>query len=177
MSYVWQGIFPIDAAVLFLPGPAMGYKNRLRKRDGKTAGSATSNYYERGKRFGGITQKNVRGISVKKIYVCSPYHGDEAQNTESAIAYCRDIALRGDMPVAPHIYFTRFLSDDNGEERRLGIDMGLELLKLCDEMWVYGRVISEGMAREIAYACERRIPMRFCDSEGRETDKWHLSYA
>ena len=32
------------------------------------------------------------------------------------------------------------------------MDMGLELLKLCDEVWVFGDKISEGMKKEIEFA-------------------------
>jgi hypothetical protein len=43
---------------------------------------------------------------VKIIYVCSPLRGDIKNNIERAKQYCRAVALRGDMPIAPHVYMT-----------------------------------------------------------------------
>ncbi len=37
--------------------------------------------------------------------------------------------------------------------------MGVQLLLLCDEVWVLGRRISEGMGNEIAIATEEGIPV------------------
>lgn len=66
---------------------------------------------------------------------------------------CRIVALRGFIPIAPHIYFTRFLDDKSPNERELGMSCGFELLKLCEEIWVFNfDGISEGMQREIDLA-------------------------
>lgn len=47
------------------------------------------------------------------------------------------------------------------EERAAGIDMGLSLLAMCDELWVYGiENPSEGMRSEIEYAKQHQIPIR-----------------
>ncbi|WP_279053502.1 DUF4406 domain-containing protein [Eisenbergiella tayi] len=51
------------------------------------------------------------------------------------------------------------------EERRLGISMGMELLALCDEVWVFGEA-TEGMAAEIAYATEQGKEIIFRETEG-----------
>ena len=56
------------------------------------------------------------------------------------------------IPFALHLLFTRFLDDLKPEERELGCRMGLEVLEKCDELWVMGPRISEGMAAEIEYA-------------------------
>lgn len=65
------------------------------------------------------------------------------------------------IPIAPHIYFTQFLDDDDPQERRLGLDMGLELLKLCSELWVFGNRLSEGMKGEIENAKRLGIPIQY----------------
>ena len=39
--------------------------------------------------------------------------------------------------------------------------MGLELLRRCDELWVCGGVISEGMRGEIAFAARYNILTRY----------------
>jgi hypothetical protein len=57
--------------------------------------------------------------------------------------------LKGNIPIAPHVYFTQFLDENSEEERTLGISMGIELLKMCDELRVCGDKITEGMKMEI----------------------------
>ena len=97
------------------------------------------------------------------IYICSPCRGDMEKNIAKAQGYCREAAeLWPDVvPIAPHVYCTQFLDDTKPEERAAGMDMGLALLDMCDEIWVYGiENPSEGMAREIEYAEEHGIPIR-----------------
>lgn len=40
--------------------------------------------------------------------------------------------------------FTQYLDDNKPEERKKGMQMGLDLLDHCDELWVFGNNISEG---------------------------------
>jgi len=96
---------------------------------------------------------------VKIIYVCSPLRGDISGNIAKAKQYCRAVALGGDMPIAPHIYCTAFLDDTMPNERAAGMKIGIELLRFCDELRIYGDTISEGMAAEMAEAERRGIPI------------------
>lgn len=89
---------------------------------------------------------------MKKVYICSPLKGDIQGNIEKARKYCRDALLNdGCIPIAPHAYFTQFLDDTNAIERVIGMECGIELLDMCDELWVFGSTISEGMRAEIDY--------------------------
>jgi len=97
------------------------------------------------------------------VYICSPYAGDIAYNTKMAIAYCRYAADSGVIPLAPHLLLPRFLCESNPAERELGIKMGLKLLALCSELWVFGDRISEGMRREIQEAERLGIKIIFQD--------------
>ena len=94
------------------------------------------------------------------VYICSPYAGDTEGNTHQARLYSRYAALRGAIPVTPHLLYPQFLQEDVREERELGIRCGMTLLSLCDEIWVFGDRISKGMAAEIEYAKEAYIPVR-----------------
>lgn len=85
------------------------------------------------------------------------------KNIEKAQRYCREAVELWDdvIPIAPHVYFTQFLDDTKQEERAAGMDMGLSLLAMCDELWVYGiEKPSEGMRSEIEYAKQHQIPIR-----------------
>jgi len=113
---------------------------------------------------------------VKRVYVCSPLAGDIEGNMEKAKNYCREAMEHGVLPIAVHVYFPQFLDDNNPIERESGMKMGLELLKLCDEVWVYGDTISSGMAREIEFANEIGIQVVHKLNEGNEfdNDKEHI---
>ena len=73
----------------------------------------------------------------KKVFICSPFRGDMEGNARKAAAYCRMACEEGHLPIAPHLLFPQFLNEGIEEERRLGIAMGMELLALCDEVWVF----------------------------------------
>jgi hypothetical protein len=106
-------------------------------------------------------------VSKKLIFVSSKLRGDIENNMKLAECLCRIVALRGFVPVAPHIIFTRFLDDNSPNERELGLSCGLELLRLCNEMWVFNFAegddsgISEGMQREIDLAKKLGIPIKY----------------
>ena len=96
------------------------------------------------------------------IYICSPYAGNIEKNRFLAMMYSRVAVTNGYVPIAPHLLFPQFLHDDSEEERALGMECGLELLDLCDEIWVMiGEGVSEGMEKEIDYARKACIPIRF----------------
>lgn len=99
------------------------------------------------------------------IFVCSPYRGDTELNIQNARRYCRLVVKRGGIPFAPHIFFTQFLNDDKAVERRHGLKMGVEMLKLCDELWAFGPP-TEGMRMEMERARALGIPVRRLDIAG-----------
>jgi len=74
----------------------------------------------------------------------------------------------GCIPIAPHIYFPRFLDDRNPAERALGLFMGHVMLTKCVELWVFGDRVTPGMECEIAKAGERAMPIRYFDEDMRE---------
>jgi hypothetical protein len=49
--------------------------------------------------------------------------------------------------------------------------MGLILLNFCNEIWVFGQRISNGMRREIAYAEARGILVRYFSDTCQEVIK------
>lgn len=97
------------------------------------------------------------------IYICSPCRGDMEKNIIKAQGYCREVADRWPdvVPIAPHVYCTQFTDDTIPAERELGMELGIAMLDMCDELWVYGiENPSEGMRREIEYAKANGIPVR-----------------
>ena len=97
---------------------------------------------------------------MKKVFICSALRGNVEENLQKARMYCRSAVEEGYLPLAPHLLFPQFLDDDVEEERQTGIQMGLELLALCNEVWVFGKT-SEGMKMEIAYAKKIGVPVSY----------------
>ena len=94
---------------------------------------------------------------MRAVYICSPLSGNMKKNLENVKEYCHCIINQYDgkvIPIAPHLYFTQFLDDTNKVEREQGIQCGLALLNTCDELWVIGTHVSDGMAREISDAAK-----------------------
>lgn len=97
----------------------------------------------------------------KIVYICSPLKGDVQKNIAKANYYARFAYEKGCIPLAPHTVFTQFLNDDNPKERERGKAMGLKLLDLCAELWVFGPTISDGMKIEIERARKSGIRTRY----------------
>ena len=102
---------------------------------------------------------------MKKVFVCSPYRGDIEKNRNAALRYCRTLSSYGWVPVAPHLYFPQFMDEKSAFMRHAAIDMGIDLMKSCDEVQVFGFNITEGMQKEINKALELHIPVSFFDTE------------
>lgn len=126
---------------------------------------------------GADTVNKAAATAPKKIFVCSPYRPtskteecrkDELMaNINRAKTACRILTTLGFLPMAPHLYFTQFLKDEDAQERATGIRFGMEWLEAADEVWVFGETISEGMAAEIKRAHELKKPVCNLPEPGR----------
>lgn len=103
------------------------------------------------------------------VYVCSKYSGDTAANAKAARHYCRFAVDAGAIPLAPHLLFPQFMSDET--ERELAMFMNGVLLDKCDEMWVFGSETSEGMKAEIANAKRHRKKIKYFDGNCQRASK------
>ena len=110
-------------------------------------------------------------LPVRKVFVCSPYAGCVKENVHNARMYSRFVFLCGCMPITPHLMYPRFLEDKDIKERDAGIQMGLILLDFCNEIWVFGQRISNGMRREIAFAEAHGILVRYFSDTCQEVIK------
>jgi hypothetical protein len=100
---------------------------------------------------------------MRFVYICSPLRGDVERNIRKANGYCRFAVSQSVVPLAPHAIFTGFLDDNIAEERQTGLILGLEILKRCDEVWVIGDRISDGMQSEIMAAQQLNIAIKYFD--------------
>ena len=106
---------------------------------------------------------------MRKVYICSPYasKGNIHENVERAKKYSRKAVENMCIPVTPHIYFTQFMNDEVPIERAIALNIGRELVRECDEIWVFGEAAG-GMVAEIELAKEIKLPMRFFTVHGTE---------
>ena len=122
-----------------------------------TAGAAVSKVmseYNRERRL------RISAKYRRKVYVASKYAGDIGLNVKNAVRYCRYVINQGYIPIPSHLLYPQILDDSNPAERELGLQFGLALLAICDEVWVFGEV-SKGMAVEIEEAARLRKPVKF----------------
>lgn len=97
---------------------------------------------------------------MHRVYICSPLGGNVSVNIENAKRYARYALECGMAPFIPHFYVL-ILDDRNDKERNLGMNAGLSLLWVCDEVWVFGDEITEGMKKEICFAEKLNIKVRY----------------
>lgn len=102
---------------------------------------------------------------MRLVYISSPLRGDMEKNKEKAKDYCAYAASCGVIPLAPHTIFTQYLNDAVPEQREQGLRMGHELLERCDELWVMGDTISQGMKDEIGLATFLQIPILYVSDD------------
>ena len=96
---------------------------------------------------------------MKKVYICAPLGGNVAENHEKVKTYAKYALMCGTAPVVPHFY-ALCLDDSNQTEREIGLAAGLSLLWFCDEMWIFGDIITEGMKAEINFCRNLNVKMR-----------------
>lgn len=101
----------------------------------------------------------------KKVFICSPFRGDVEGNSAKAAGYCRRAYEEGHLPIAPHLLYPQFMDDSVPAERSLALFMGIVLLGKCDQMWVFGKVISAGMKSEIEKAEKKKMLIRYFTEE------------
>lgn len=104
----------------------------------------------------------------KLVYICSPFSGDVAGNTIKAREYSRFAFEQGVIPFTAHLLFPQFVMEET--ERELAMQMDMEMLEKCDEIWVFGAEerLSAGMKAEIEYAEQLGMTIRFYMAEMKE---------
>lgn len=93
------------------------------------------------------------------VYICSPFSGDIKGNTEKAKKYSRFAVDSGAIAFAPHLLLPLYMREDT--ERELAMFMDMVFLGKCDELWVFGDVISQGMRAEISKAKKKNMKTRY----------------
>lgn len=99
---------------------------------------------------------------MKLVIIESPYAGDIEANVAYARAAMADSLARGEAPIASHLLYTQpgILDDSKPEERRLGIEAGLQWGALAELTAVYiDRGRTTGMEAGIERARQQGRPV------------------
>ncbi len=96
---------------------------------------------------------------MKKVYICAPLGGNVEENLKAVKLYTEYALKCGTAPVVPHFY-ALCLDDNIEKEREIGMAAGLSLLWFCDEMWIFGDEVSQGMQAEIRFCQNLNIRMK-----------------
>ena len=103
------------------------------------------------------------------IYLAHPLSGDVAANLARAQRWVRYLETEHCVAVvASWITECQIWDDDNAEHRAAGLRRDCAVLARCDEVWLVGGRISNGMAYEAAYARQCEIPVVDMTSLGDE---------
>ncbi len=113
-------------------------------------------------------KRPTKKMPTKRIFICSALAGNVERNMRRAEIYCRFAWDSGFVPVAPHVYYPRFLDDTDKDERAAGMRYGLEEMWRCKQLWAFGLKITDGMKAEIELAKQLKIPVRYFDADMEE---------
>ena len=100
------------------------------------------------------------------VYICSPFSGDVPGNTQKAIRYSRFAVDSHAIPIAPHLLFPLFMDEET--ERDLAMFMDMVILGRCEELWVFGGMVSAGMKAEIDKAKRKNMAVRYFTDDLKE---------
>ncbi|MDR1630077.1 MAG: DUF4406 domain-containing protein [Oscillospiraceae bacterium] len=114
-------------------------------------------------------RRNKEPDKEKLVYIASPCRGDVKRNMRKAAKYTMTAIRRGAVPITPHLFYSTVLNDNVPEERDAGMKMGIALLCVCDELWVFGTP-TEGMIAEVEEAIKLKIPVIYHSEAGERKD-------
>ena len=91
------------------------------------------------------------------------------RSREKAIHYAELAYKNGAIPVTPHLLFP-FMNDEDINQREDALFMDIILLGKCQELWVFGGEITEGMKKELEIAEKRKQVIKYFDSTSTEVE-------
>jgi hypothetical protein len=97
---------------------------------------------------------------VIRVYIAHQLRGDWDGNIRRAREFAYAAMRRGVMPVLPYVLLDGMLDDDVPEEREHGIRLDILQLLACDEFWLCGPRVSEGMQAELREAVRAGLAVR-----------------
>jgi hypothetical protein len=84
----------------------------------------------------------------------------------------------GAYPITAYEALHNYLDSETPDDLQLTLDLGLNLLRRCDELWVFGGPVDDDMVRQIAEASRLGKPARYFDARHKEVPVyvWQTMY-
>jgi DNA polymerase III subunit epsilon len=95
----------------------------------------------------------------RRVYVCTPFVDDPERHAARLLGISRRLIARGLLPVAPPLYLPPLVEHLKDPEQAK--QLSLELVEACDELRVFGGLVTADMERELEHAQRRHIPVSF----------------
>ena len=128
--------------------------------DYKTIQQAVGNYLEVFRDRETVRETVRETDGPKLVYICAPLRGDVEKNIEFARQKAQEVFQAGDIPVCPHLMFPPIADPNHPEQDQAAREIGLRLVESCQQVNVYGTVLTEGMWAEVNHAILLDIPVK-----------------
>lgn len=93
---------------------------------------------------------------MKNIYVCAPWRDPNSILQFKQIS--NKIIQMGHNPICWAVMYSPLLDFSDCREREKAVAMGITLMDVCDELWVFGAKTSN-MVEELILANKKEIPV------------------
>ncbi len=99
-----------------------------------------------------------KAVKSPLVYIAAPYSGDVQANVEYAKKAGMYAIKTGATPIVPHLLYPAILDGDDPAQRQKGIELDLNLLAVCDQLWLFGHNgVTSGMQAELSFAISHGI--------------------
>lgn len=96
---------------------------------------------------------------MKRVYICHPFARDPKVNVRAIRGICWRVVRMGHNPIAPQLSLPQFIEE--ALERERAIALCLDLVEVCDELWVFWRELRRSAGQEVeiarAMACQKLV--------------------
>lgn len=96
------------------------------------------------------------------VYVCLGNDGGNDDYVGELKECCRFVIEHGATPIAPYLIFSQFRNNTSENCTRVENAMGMELLEICNEVWVFNSGNSSFKQNDIKMAIQLGKPIRNC---------------
>lgn len=102
---------------------------------------------------------------MKTVYICSAYQTNDKieKNKVKTFLYCRFAYDNGYFPIAPQVYLPYILDYGVKSERIKIFQHCKKAIRACEEMWVFGDIMTIGCNSLIDYAIEQNKVIKYFD--------------
>ncbi len=137
-------------------GEVKWYAYRPNTKDYKIIQEAAERYLSV---FRGRQQEREQS-GPRLVYICAPLDENVSENIEFARIKAQEVLQFGDIPICPHLMFPPIIGLEHPELEQKMRKMGLRMIETCQQVNVYGTVLSKGMQTEINRAVLLNIPVK-----------------